>query len=67
MIKSLMGQLLKSSPEKPFKLGTSRIQDMLDAILKGNKRDQVGKGRFRCYPTSASEARFPQKVPKVPK
>jgi len=54
--------MIRRPPQKPFKLGTSRIKDTLLAVLEGNKRLDVGRGRYKVFPTSASEATFPQKV-----
>ena len=57
--------MIKSPPQKPIKLGSSRIGDILKAIREGNKRRKVGLGRFTVFPYSASEARRPQRVPRV--
>ena len=37
----------------------------LQAVLKGNRRMDVGRGKYPVFPTSASEANNPQKVKRV--
>jgi hypothetical protein len=39
--------------------------DVLLAMLRGNKRSDIGRGRFKVFPTSASEANNPQTVRRV--
>lgn len=46
-------------------LFSSKIRDIINAMLAGNKRRQVGRERYKVFPTSASEANNPQKVPKA--
>jgi hypothetical protein len=43
---------------------TRIVTHVLDAVLKGNKEQGRSRGKFSIFPTSASEARFPQKLPK---
>jgi hypothetical protein len=38
------------------------VFDPILLVLRGNKRDMVGKEKYKVYPTSASEANYPQFV-----
>ena len=51
------------------KLSTSSsgILKALFAIFQGNQRKEVGLGKMPVFPMNSSEARYPQKVPKVRK
>ena len=53
-----------TNPQTPIKIRKTGIQDVLSAVLRGNKRSEVNKGSFQSYPTSASEGNNPQKVKK---
>ena len=52
---------LKLIDRKPSDLG-NRTGGVLRAVDLANKRDRVGRGRFKVFPLAASEARYPQKV-----
>ena len=54
--------MIKKPHSKPLRLGSSGIMDVLRAVLKGNARGNVNKGRFTIFPKNSSEARNPQKV-----
>jgi len=45
-----------------LKLKTLFNTDVIRLVLKGNNRNEVGRQRFRVFPTSASEASNPQTV-----
>lgn len=49
-------------PQNPFKLDTSFNLEVLKAMLRGNRRYEVGRGRYKVFPTSSSEANNPQRV-----
>ena len=36
--------------------------DVLRAILRGNRKSEVGREKYRVFPTSASQANNPQAV-----
>ena len=47
--------------QKPT-IKTSGITTAIKAMLTGNKRIDVGRGKFKIFPTSADEANHPQVV-----
>lgn len=61
---------LRGTPPKPNnKVSVFRngVFDVIPLVLKGNKRMEVGKTKFKVFPTSASEASNPQIVRRVKK
>jgi hypothetical protein len=60
MIKNTFGNSLPI-----LKIRTPFNFDVLKAMLRGNKKSEVGRGRFKQFPTSASEASNPQTVKRV--
>lgn len=45
---------------------TSNISSVLQAMIKANSRKRVFVGGYKCFPTSASEAKRPQQIVKGP-
>jgi hypothetical protein len=39
-----------------------RISDIIDTVLRGNRRSNVDRSIITVYPTNASEAQNPQRV-----